>query len=84
LTNIKLTEEFEQAIENAFESMNPFTSLQGVFNEYGNLFPRKFILGGSLKVNLPNSSSNSCKKTNLNSSIVESLKSHLNISYLLT
>ncbi|CAB4439567.1 unnamed protein product [Rhizophagus irregularis] len=83
LTSIKPSEEFERAIEKALISMNPFMSLQGVFNEYGNLFPRKIILGKSLKVCLP-ISSNSCNKFELGPSIVKSLKSHLNVSYLLT
>ncbi|CAB5377687.1 unnamed protein product [Rhizophagus irregularis] len=82
LTSIEPSEEFERAIEKALISMNPFMSLQGVFNEYGNLFPRKIILGKSLKVCLP--ISNSCNKFELGPSIVKSLKSHLNISYLLT
>ncbi|UZO03689.1 uncharacterized protein OCT59_024092 [Rhizophagus irregularis] len=83
LTSIKPSERFERAIEKALKSMNPLMSLQSAFNEYGNLFPQKIILGKSLKVNLP-ISSNSCDKLELEPSIVESHLDKLDISYFLT
>ncbi|GBB87574.1 hypothetical protein RclHR1_14020003 [Rhizophagus clarus] len=43
------TKEFEQLIENAFNSMKPLKALQDIFNEYGHLFPQRIILGWSLK-----------------------------------
>ncbi|UZO26967.1 uncharacterized protein OCT59_019177 [Rhizophagus irregularis] len=80
--NIKPTEEFEHAIEEALDSMKPLKALQDISNEYGHLFPQRIILGRSLKNIL--SSSYSSDTIDLRS---ESLISHLNklnISYLLT
>ncbi|GBC00965.1 hypothetical protein RclHR1_04010012 [Rhizophagus clarus] len=51
--DIKPTKEFNQAIENALESMKPFTYLQDVFDEYGHFFPLCIYLGKSLKNSLP-------------------------------
>jgi hypothetical protein len=55
--SMKPTKEFKQAVEEALNSMKPLKALQGVFNEYGHLFPQRIILGKSLKNILPNPSS---------------------------
>jgi hypothetical protein len=55
--DIKPSKEFNQAIENALESMKPFARLQDVFDEYGHFFPLHIYLGKSLKNILPISSS---------------------------
>ncbi|POG63175.1 hypothetical protein GLOIN_2v1688945, partial [Rhizophagus irregularis DAOM 181602=DAOM 197198] len=82
--NIKPTKEFEQTIEEALDSMKPLKALQDVFNEYGHLFPRRIILGRSLKNILPNlSPSNTFDVVNDDDKILESIVS-LNISSLLT
>ncbi|CAB4426330.1 unnamed protein product [Rhizophagus irregularis] len=82
--NIKPTKEFEQAIEEALDSMKPLKALQDVFNEYGHLFPRRIILGRSLKNILPNLSPyNTFDVVNDDDKILESIDS-LNISSLLT
>ncbi|PKY18190.1 hypothetical protein RhiirB3_490403 [Rhizophagus irregularis] len=82
--NVIPTEEFEQAIEKALDSMKPLEDLQHVFDEYGHLFPQRIILGRSLKIILPNSSlSNTFKSANDVDEIVESLDK-LNVSYLIT
>ncbi|CAB5369874.1 unnamed protein product [Rhizophagus irregularis] len=82
--NIKPTKEFEQAIEEAFDSMKPLKALQSVFNEYGHLFPQRIILGRSLKNILPNlSSSNTFHVINDDDKILKLIDS-LNISSLLT
>ncbi|CAB5376212.1 unnamed protein product [Rhizophagus irregularis] len=82
--NIKPTKEFEQAIEEAFDSMKPLKALQSVFNEYGHLFPQRIILGRSLKNISPNlSSSNTFHVINDDDKILKSIDS-LNISSLLT
>jgi hypothetical protein len=85
MDNIKPTKEFEQAIEEALNCMNPLKALQNVFNEYGHLFPQKIILGRSLNNVLRDlSSPNTFDNVNDdNHKILESLD-NLNISYLLT
>ncbi|PKY51493.1 hypothetical protein RhiirA4_468570 [Rhizophagus irregularis] len=82
--NVNPTKEFEQAIEKALESMKPLKDLQRIFNEYGQLFPQRIILGGSLKIILPNSSlNNTFEKVNDVDEIFK-LLDNLNVSYLLT
>ncbi|GBC33766.2 kinase-like domain-containing protein [Rhizophagus irregularis DAOM 181602=DAOM 197198] len=84
VNNVNPTEEFEQAIEKALESMNPLKELQCIFNEYGQLFPQRIILGRSLKIILPNSSlNNTFEKVNDVDEILK-LLDNLNVSYLLT
>jgi hypothetical protein len=51
--DIKPSEEFKLAIEEALESMRPYEFLQNVFDEYGHLFPITIVLGKSLKSILP-------------------------------
>ncbi|CAB4426336.1 unnamed protein product [Rhizophagus irregularis] len=82
--NVKPTKEFEQIIEKALNSMKPLKDLQRIFNEYGHLFPQRIILGRSLKIILPNSSSNDTfENVNDVNKILKSLDD-LNVSYLLT
>ncbi|CAB5376202.1 unnamed protein product [Rhizophagus irregularis] len=82
--NVKPTKEFEQIIEKALNGMKPLKDLQRIFNEYGHLFPQRFILGRSLKIILPNSSSNNTlENVNDVNKILKSLDD-LNVSYLLT
>ncbi|EXX76709.1 Cdc15p [Rhizophagus irregularis DAOM 197198w] len=82
--SIKPTEEFEQAIEEALNNMKPLKTLQDVFNEYGHLFPQRFVLGRCLKNILQDfSSPNTFGEVNDDNKILESLD-NLNISYLLT
>ncbi|PKC67610.1 hypothetical protein RhiirA1_417918, partial [Rhizophagus irregularis] len=45
LNSIKPSEEFKQAAEKAIESMTPFTDLQNLFDEYGQFFPTRIVLG---------------------------------------
>ncbi|CAI2188531.1 7485_t:CDS:2, partial [Funneliformis geosporum] len=76
--------EFEQAINDALESMKPYKALQGVFEEYGQFFAQKITLGRIFKKNIPNATS---AKIYLKSPIVKSLEpylNNLNIPYLLT
>ncbi|PKY55767.1 hypothetical protein RhiirA4_448493 [Rhizophagus irregularis] len=85
--DIKASENFKQAIEEALESMKPHTSLQNVFDEYGYFFPLNIVLGKSLKNILPNPSSFTFEKSHLEIPLFESIKSHLDklkIKYLLT
>jgi hypothetical protein len=83
--DIKPSEEFEQAIEKALESMKPYTILQDVFDKYGYFFPLNITLGNSFKNILTNSSlSFTFKKME---TLFESLKPFLdnfNVSYFLT
>ncbi|GBB87407.1 hypothetical protein RclHR1_13880002 [Rhizophagus clarus] len=83
--DVKPSEEFEQDIEKALESMKPFTFLQDVFDKYGYFFPLNIVLGKSLKNILLNSSlSFTFKKME---SLFESLSPLLdsfNVSYFLT
>ncbi|PKC72493.1 hypothetical protein RhiirA1_452260 [Rhizophagus irregularis] len=82
--NVNPTKEFEQVIEKALESMKPLKDLQRIFNEYGQLFPQRIILGRSLKIILPNSSLNKTfEKVNDVDEILK-LLDNLNVSYLLT
>jgi TPR repeat protein len=80
--NIKPTQEFEYAIDEALNSMKPLRALQDIFNEYGHLFPQRIVLGRSLKNIL--STSFTSETIDIRS---ESLKPHLdklNISFFLT
>ncbi|GBC10313.1 hypothetical protein RclHR1_09510004 [Rhizophagus clarus] len=81
--NIKPTEEFERAIEEALDSMKPLKALQDVFNEYGHLFPQRIILGRSLKNFIPNHSLSNTFDDVDDYKIFDSLN-NLNISSLLT
>ncbi|PKY57940.1 hypothetical protein RhiirA4_511248 [Rhizophagus irregularis] len=82
--SIKPTEEFEQAIEEALNSMKPLKALQDVFNEYGHLFPQRIVLGRCLENILQDLySPNTFGDINDDNKILESLD-NLNISYLLT
>ncbi|CAG8525185.1 8949_t:CDS:2 [Funneliformis caledonium] len=83
----KHTKEFEESIEIALKSIEPYKALQDTFDEFGHLFPQRIVLGRSFHSNLPNISSNSFNNVSLESLNSESLKSyldHLNVSYLLT
>ncbi|CAB4378647.1 unnamed protein product [Rhizophagus irregularis] len=81
VNNVNPTKEFEQAIEKA---LKPLKDLQRIFNEYGQLFPQRIILGRSLKIILPNSSlNNTFEKVNVVDEILK-LLDNLNVSYLLT
>ncbi|RIA91139.1 hypothetical protein C1645_805361 [Glomus cerebriforme] len=87
MEHIKPSVEFEKAIQDALKSMKPFKALQGVFDEYGHMFPQKIILGISFRRNIKNTSLNISDKIGLKSPVFESLRSYLddlNISYLLT
>ncbi|GBC08653.1 hypothetical protein RclHR1_00830004 [Rhizophagus clarus] len=84
--DIKPSEKFKNAIENALDNMMPLICLQEVFNKYGYFFPLNIILGKSLK-NVMFNTTYTSKRIDLESPIFESLKSHLedfNISHLLT
>ncbi|PKY14702.1 kinase-like protein [Rhizophagus irregularis] len=84
MNNIKPTEEFEQAIEEALDSMKPLKALQDVFNEYGHLFSQRIILGGALRNILPNlNSSGDVDDIDNVDEMLESLN-NLDISCLLT
>ncbi|CAB5369868.1 unnamed protein product [Rhizophagus irregularis] len=84
--NIKPTKEFEQAINEALDSMKPLKALQDVFNEYSHLFPQRIILGSSLKSILPNLTLPNIDDVNDVNEIHEISKilDKLNISSLLT
>ncbi|CAB4426367.1 unnamed protein product [Rhizophagus irregularis] len=83
IDHIKSSTEFEQAINNALNSMKPFKALHDVFDEYGHVFPQKIILGRCFKRNItktydiPN-------RVDLKSESLEPYLDKLNISYLLT
>jgi hypothetical protein len=79
--NIRPTQEFEDIIEEALNSMKPLKALQEKFNEYGHLFPRRIVLGRLLKNILPKSIT--FDDINDINKIRESLND-LNIPYLLT
>jgi hypothetical protein len=83
--DLRPTQEFEQVIEEALNSMKPLKSLQDIFNEYGHLFSLRIILGGFLKHVLQDLPSDITFDdiNNGNNKILESLDK-LNISYLLT
>jgi hypothetical protein len=85
--NVSPTQDFENVIEEALNSMKPLKSLQHIFNEYGHLFPQKIILGRLLKNIIPNIFPKTLGKIYLKSPILESLKPYLDdlkISNLLT
>ncbi|GBB84806.1 hypothetical protein RclHR1_11380004 [Rhizophagus clarus] len=85
--NVRPTQEFDDDIEEALNSMKPLKSLQHIFNEYGHLFPQRILLGRLLKNILPNISPKTLGKINLKSPILKSLKPYLDdlkISNLLT
>ncbi|GBC01725.1 hypothetical protein RclHR1_04300007 [Rhizophagus clarus] len=80
--NTRPTKEFEISIDKALNSMKPLKALQDIFNEHGQIFPQKIILGKSLKTILPISSSSDIIDIR-----AESFEPHLdklNISYFLT
>ncbi|CAG8724934.1 8560_t:CDS:1, partial [Funneliformis mosseae] len=83
--HIKPLKEFTAAIDKALDDMKPYKALQDIFNEYGNLFPQRIVLGRSLKIT--QSKPNINEKINLMPSIFKTLRpilNNLNISYLLT
>ena len=87
--DIKPSDEFSQAIEEALEDMKPFTHLQNVFDEFGYFVPLNIVLGKSLKNILPSSSLSDTTTDDIPEDFetFEPLKSHLdklNISHLLT
>jgi hypothetical protein len=87
--DIKPSKKFNNAIEEALNSMKPFNYLQDVFKEYGHLFPLRIIIGKSLqniaffdtfeKVNLKLPI-----KSKLPTESLQSYLKNLNISSLLT
>ncbi|CAI2181930.1 7226_t:CDS:2, partial [Funneliformis geosporum] len=83
---IEPSEEFNNAIEKAFNEMKPFNALQAVFDEYGHLFPLRIILGKSLKNMSTTNFFDTFKKINLELPItsLHSYLNKLNISYLTT
>ncbi|GBC51776.2 kinase-like domain-containing protein [Rhizophagus irregularis DAOM 181602=DAOM 197198] len=84
--NIKPSEEFNNAIEKAINSMKPFNELQNVFDEYGHLFPLRIIFGKSFKNIVNTNYFNNFEKIKLKLPI-ESLNAYsknLNISYFIT
>ncbi|EXX57695.1 Cdc15p [Rhizophagus irregularis DAOM 197198w] len=83
--DIKPSEEFEQAIENALENMKPFTFLQDVFDNYGYFYPLNIVLGKSLKNILPNSSLPfTFKKMESSFESLAPFFDNFNVSYFLT
>ncbi|CAB5386162.1 unnamed protein product [Rhizophagus irregularis] len=83
--DIKPSEEFEQAIENALENMKPFTFLQDVFDNYGYFYPLNIVLGKSLKNILPNSSLPfTFKKMESSFESLTPFFDNFNVSYFLT
>ncbi|CAB4378635.1 unnamed protein product [Rhizophagus irregularis] len=83
IDHIKSSTEFEQAINDALNSMKPFKALHDVFDEYGHVFPQKIILGRSFKRNITKTDTVS-NRINIKSETLESHLDKLNISYLLT
>jgi hypothetical protein len=84
--NIKPSEEFNNAIDKAINSMKPFNDLQDVFNEYGHLFPLRIVLGKSFKNIVNTNFFHNFEKIKLKLPM-ESLKAYskdLNISYFMT
>ncbi|GES99674.1 piwi domain-containing protein [Rhizophagus clarus] len=78
----KLSKEFKQAAENAIESMNPITDLQNLFDEYGQAFPTRIVLGKLYRFplriyNLAKNSSSLTRKEELGETPFESLKPYL-------
>ncbi|CAI2170180.1 19206_t:CDS:2 [Funneliformis geosporum] len=85
--HIKLAKGFEESIDKAINSIEPYKSLQDTFDEFGHLFPQRIVLGRSFHSGIPNISSDTFDEINLESFDSESLKTHLdhlNVSYLLT
>ncbi|RIA98779.1 hypothetical protein C1645_748724 [Glomus cerebriforme] len=84
---IEPSTEFNNAIEEALDSMKPFNRLQDLFNEYGHLFPLRIILGRSLKNITTTTFFGNFEKINLKLPLTKDINSYLdtlNISYLLT
>jgi hypothetical protein len=77
--SIKPSEDFKQAVEKALESINPFTDLQKVFDEYGQLFPTRIVLGKLYRNTLREFciSENANKKEDLGANPFETLKPYL-------
>ncbi|PKC12131.1 hypothetical protein RhiirA5_412196 [Rhizophagus irregularis] len=83
MDSLKPTKEFEQAIEEALNSIKPLKALQDVHDEYGHLFPQKIVLGKSLKNILQNLTPITFGDVNdVNKILI--LLDNLNVSYLLT
>ncbi|GES72673.1 kinase-like domain-containing protein [Rhizophagus clarus] len=81
---VRPTQEFEQVIEEALNSMRPVKSLQDIFNEYGHLFSQRIILGGFLKDILPNFPSSDTFDDINNIDEIFNQLDQLNISSLIT
>ncbi|GBB89461.1 hypothetical protein RclHR1_16150002 [Rhizophagus clarus] len=81
---VRPTQEFEQVIEEALNSMKPLKFLQDIFNEYGHLFSQRIILGGFLKDILLNLSSSDMFDDINNIDEIFNQLDHLNISSLIT
>ncbi|GES99676.1 hypothetical protein GLOIN_2v1861852 [Rhizophagus clarus] len=82
LNSIKPSEEFKLAAEKAIESMKPFIDLQNLFDEYGQLFPTRLVIGKLYRRNLlyPDRAENLSpltKKEDLGENPLESLKPYL-------
>jgi hypothetical protein len=82
--NVKPTKILEQVIEKALDSMKPLENLQQIFDEYGHLFSRRIILGQSLRIILPHSSSNNTFENVGDVNGILKLLNDLNVSYLFT
>ncbi|CAB4389862.1 unnamed protein product [Rhizophagus irregularis] len=80
--NIKPTQKLEYAIEEALNSMKPLKALQDIFNEYGQLFPQRIILGRSIKNILPTSIAP--ETIDIKTESLMPRLDKLNISYFLT
>ncbi|GBC32495.1 Piwi domain-containing protein [Rhizophagus irregularis DAOM 181602=DAOM 197198] len=91
LNSIKPSEEFKQAAEKAIESMTPFTDLQNLFDEYGQFFPTRIVLGKLYRhtlliAYLAKDSETLVGKKDLGANPLESLKEYLvdfNVTYFL-
>ncbi len=78
--HINPLKEFKQSIEEALNNIRPFKALQDVFYEYGHLFPKRIVLGKSLKNILQTTFHDPYIKIDLESSNLDKL----NTSYFLT
>ncbi|CAI2173231.1 14958_t:CDS:2 [Funneliformis geosporum] len=79
--------EFRNAIDKALDEMKPFNALQNVYNEYGNFFPLRIVLGKSLKNIIITTYFETFQKINLKLPIKESLDPYLkkfNLSHFIT
>ncbi|CAG8565470.1 6853_t:CDS:2 [Funneliformis caledonium] len=82
--HIKLAKGFEESIDKAINSIEPYNSLQDTFDEFGHLFPQRIVLGRSFHSTLPDLSSDTFDEISLDSESLKTQLDHLNVSYLLT